>query len=155
MCGTHNTMYNANTKITIICNGIVFSYECQITKRINLRGALLKRVIQSTPLTSAQRLESIILYLRHYNITNGWGSHDITIHNLLTINWKDKIVRCNSMLYYTSDDQTTRLVWMLLATKTPLFFKTSETAVHSSNRTTRLPWYIPCAGIRMLWAGVK
>ena len=61
MCGTHNTMYNANTKITIICNGIVFSYECQITKMINLRGALLKRVIQSTPLTSAQRLESIIL----------------------------------------------------------------------------------------------
>ena len=40
-----HTLYNANTKITIICNGIVFSYECQITKRINLRGALLKRVI--------------------------------------------------------------------------------------------------------------
>ena len=31
------------------------------SKRINLRGALLKRVIQSTLLTSAQRLESIIL----------------------------------------------------------------------------------------------
>ena len=38
-----------------------FHMNVRLLKRINLRGALLKRVIQSTPLTSAQRIESIIL----------------------------------------------------------------------------------------------
>ena len=60
-----------------------FHLNVRLLKRINMRGALLKRVFQSTPLTSAQRLESIIL-CEPSTLT---GEEAMTsLRNLFTIN---------------------------------------------------------------------
>ena len=75
MCGTHNTIYIANTKIAIICNGIVFSYECQITFFLG------KKIFIVSKQKNRQKIQKIDIYNIHKLYTKQKNKKKTT-HNI-------------------------------------------------------------------------